>query len=137
VTAETASYVLASNVDGTVTSASYALTAEKGYRSFVGLVTWDSLNETTILTGLQNDNFSISFARNSQGAYTLEDTSGPFLQSKTLLLINQDNGLGLGSGLTNNYFYRSNDSTLLIKVYEGSSPSDTLQYVSIEIRVYP
>jgi hypothetical protein len=117
----------------------------KGYRSFVGLVTWDVLNEETVLTTLQNDDFTISLTKTNTGEFTLEDTSGPFLQNKTFLIINQNNNVGGGGEgpIVNNYFYRNNDDILKIEVFDintdtGSTiPNDLLNYVSIEVRVYP
>lgn len=114
------------------------------YRSFVALLSWDALNEQTVLTELENDGFSISFTRTSQGVFLLEDTSGPFLENKTSLFVMQSNNSGNGgSGVVNVYFGRSGDDTLGIQVYDldASNGSNTLQdilnNVSIEIRVYP
>jgi hypothetical protein len=114
----------------------------KGYRSFVGLVNWNTLDEETELITLQNDDFTISFNRLSIGKYTLEDSSGPFLQNKTALFIMQDNNVGsAGNGLIHNFLFRSSDSLLKIDVYDADPAdievSDYLTKVSFEIRVYP
>ena len=128
-------------VQGSTTKKSTA-SLLKGYRSFVGLINWDVLNEETELTILQNDDFNISFNRTSVGRYTLEDTSGPFLLNKTCLFIMQDCNVGSGGdGLIHNFFYRSSDSLLKVDVYDAYTSdivlSDYLTKVSFEIRVYP
>jgi len=114
----------------------------KGYRTFVGLVTWDTINEETTLVILQNDGFDIAFNRINPGQYSLEDTSAPFYLEKTSLFIMQDNNVGSGGdGLIHNFFYRSSDTTLKIDVYDAYTTdivlSDYLTKVSFEIRVYP
>lgn len=132
--------VLYANIDG----ATEWRRMVRPYRSFVALLSWDTLNEQTILTELENDGFSISFTRTSQGVFLLEDTSGPFLANKTSLFVMQSNNSGNGgSGVVNVYFGRSGDDTLGIQVYDldASTGSNTLEdildNVSIEIRVYP
>jgi hypothetical protein len=120
------------------------LVASTPYRSYVCLVTWDILNSQTILTELQNDGFTITLTQQSTGVFILEDTSGPFLQNKTFINIQQDNGAGNGnSGVVNNYIYRFQDDQIKIQVYDIDAVSgsetlvDILNYVSVEIRVYP
>ena len=114
----------------------------KGYRSFVGLITWDAINEELVVDTLQNDDFTLISNKINPGQFTLEDTSGPFLLNKTALFIMQDNNVGGGGdGLIQNFFYRSSDSLLKIDVYDAYTtdiqPSDSLTKVSFEIRVYP
>ncbi|CAB5218815.1 hypothetical protein UFOVP215_32 [uncultured Caudovirales phage] len=116
----------------------------KGYRSFVGLITWDAINEEINLDTLQNDGFGITPNRTGTGEYTLEDSSGPFLESKTALFIEQNNNIDAPEyDVIMNTFYRYSDSLLYIKVKDldlaGGNvyQTDNLRKVSFEIRVYP
>jgi len=117
----------------------------KGYRSYTALFTYDTLNSEINITELNNDGFSIISSRISDGIYNLEDTSGPFLEGKTFLIINQDNNLD-GGGEGNyimNVMWRLNDENIRIKVLDVdlSTPivinTDNIRNCSIEIRVYP
>lgn len=116
----------------------------KGYRTFVGLVTWDTIAEETELIILQNDDFTISFNKTGTGEFTLEDTAGPFLENKTLLFVAQNNNLDAPEyDVILNTFYRYSDSLLYVKVKDldltGNNvyQTDNLRKVAIEIRVYP
>jgi hypothetical protein len=121
------------------------VTISTPYRSYICLITWDALNSQTILTELQNDGFTITLSQTGTGQYLLEDTSGPFLQGKTFVNIQQDNNAGNGGigGLVNNYIYRFLDDQIKIEVYDidvangTQTLTDLLTYVSVEIRVYP
>ena len=127
-----------------VNSSTGNVTVSTPYRSYVCLVTYDALTPTTILTELQNDDFSITLTQQSTGVFILEDTGSPFAQTKTFVNIQQDNSAGSGgNGVVNNYIYRFNDDQIKIQVYDidavnGSETLvDLLTYVSVEIRVYP
>jgi hypothetical protein len=117
----------------------------KGYRSYTALFTYDSLNSEINITDLNNDDFSIISSRISAGIYNLEDSTGPFLEGKTFLIINQDNNLD-GGGEGNyimNVMWRFNDENIRIKVLDvdlstpGVTNTDNIRNCSIEIRVYP
>lgn len=128
-----------------VSSATGNVTVSTPYRSYVCLITWDALNSVTILTELQNDDFTITLSQTGTGLFTLEDTSSPFVQGKTFINIQQDNdaGNGGGGGLVNNYIYRFDDDQIKIEVYDVDVANgtailaDLLTRVSVEIRVYP
>lgn len=116
----------------------------KGYRSFVGLINWDTIAEETELITLQNDDFTISFNKTGTGEFTLEDTAGPFLENKTLLFVAQNNNIDAPEyDVILNTFYRYSDSVLYVKVKDldlaGGNvyQTDNLRKLAIEIRVYP
>jgi hypothetical protein len=117
----------------------------KGYRSFVGLFRYDLVNDEIDLTTLQNDGFSINTTKIGTGVYNLEDTSSPFVQNKTFLLINQDNNNDGGGDYTYimNTIFREDSDNIRIKVNDISLSSNTvyytdnINYCSFEIRVYP
>ncbi|NBU80879.1 MAG: hypothetical protein EBS55_04445 [Flavobacteriaceae bacterium] len=117
----------------------------KGYRSFIGLLTWDQVNSEADLTTLQNDSFNITnFTRTGAGSFIIEDTSDPFLENKTFLNIQQNNNFGLPEyDMQINTIYRESDSEIRVEIKDinltGNSVNNTdnLTKVGIEIRVYP
>jgi hypothetical protein len=116
----------------------------KGYRTFVGLINWDTIAEETELITLQNDDFTITLSKTGTGEFTLEDTSAPFLENKTLLFVAQNNNLDAPEyDVILNTFYRYSDSLLYVKVKDldlaGGNvyQTDNLRKLAIEIRVYP
>ena len=117
----------------------------KGYRSFVGFFRYDLVNDEIDLSGFKNDGFTINATKINPGVYNLEDSSSPFVQNKTFLLINQDNNLdGGGEGTyIMNIIFRKDDSNIGIKVLDidlgtnSVSNTDNINYCSFEIRVYP
>jgi len=117
----------------------------KGYRTFVGLFRYDQVNDEIDFGTLQNDGFTITPSKVNTGSYNLEDTSAPFIQGRTFLLINQDNNNDGGGEYTYimNTIFRTDDSNIGIKVNDislsGSSVynTDNINYCSFEIRVYP
>lgn len=117
----------------------------KGYRSFVGYFRYDLVNDEIDFGTLQNDDFTINATKINPGIYNLEDTSAPFVQNKTFLLINQDNNNDSGGDYTYimNTIYRTDNSNIGIKVNDIDLSSNTIYntdnitYCSFEIRVYP
>ena len=117
----------------------------KGYRSYVALVYYDGINAEINAEELQNDGFVISYSTISPGIYQLEDTSSPFLQNKTFVMIQQDNNIDGGGDYSFivNTAWRETDDVVRIKVNDidlsGGAIYNTnnIRYCSIEIRVYP
>lgn len=116
----------------------------KGYRSCVGLLTWNAIDEELNFEVLQNDAFTISATKTNDGIYNLEDTSAPFLDGKTALFIGQTNNNEQPVYDIILYtFYRSDNSNLVVRVKDldlaGGNvySTDAITRVSLEIRVYP
>lgn len=116
-----------------------------GYKVFTANIFWDTLNEE-----FNNDVFKdtigdLAFTRIDAGNYNIESAGGQFTQSKTFILINQNNNGGAGGNgnfvfNTANWEDSSNIKVNTIDVDVTNSETtftDFLTYCTIEIRIYP
>lgn len=116
-----------------------------GYKVFIGNLLWDTLNEEFNNQVMKDTIGDLNFTRTSEGVYNIESSGGQFTQSKTTIIINQnDNG---GSGGAGNFVYNkaywfdsSNIKVITLDVDVDNSDTyviDGLNNCTIEIRIYP